>query len=110
MCPTGSPLSLTGPEAGPGSGAQDGAVLGWGSGRGGGHFRENLVMGLLAKQMALKSEGVTDSCSIPACADPSPSAPTWKQALLPGCASALSGGNSSKDSCLHPAGGLIEPP
>lgn len=110
MCPAGSPLSLTGPEAGPGSGARDGAVLGWGSGRGGGHFRENLVMGLPAKQMALKSEGVTDSCSIPACGDPLPFRPHLEAGTSAWPASALSGGNSSKDSCLHPAGGLTEPP
>lgn len=34
------------------------------------HFRENLVMGLPAKQMALDSEGVTENGSVPACRDP----------------------------------------
>ena len=34
------------------------------------HFRENLVMGFPAKQVALESEGVTENGSVPACRDP----------------------------------------
>ena len=43
----------------------------WAGGVGmGEHFRENLVMGFPAKQVALESEGVTENGSVPACRDP----------------------------------------